>query len=67
MSGWLTHPCLNLNVLGGGRHVEDVFHPFGQVELASSVDVSVVLHRVICHSIEDLEFWDGRGYGVLLL
>lgn len=66
VSGWLTCPCLNLNVLGGWRHFEDVFHTCGQVELAWSVDVGVVLHRV-SHSIKDLDFWAERSYGILVL
>lgn len=55
----VTCPCLDLNVLGGWRHAEDVFHTFGQIELAWSVDVGVVLHRV-SHSIEGLGFRVGE-------
>lgn len=70
MAGWLfTCPCLDLNVLGGWRHAEDVFHTFGQIELAWSINVGVVLHRV-SHSIGALGFGvagEGGVYGVLVL
>lgn len=56
----VTCPCLNLNVLGGWGHAEDVIHTFGQIELAWSVDVGVVLHR-ISHSTEGLGFRVGEG------
>lgn len=63
--GWLvTCPCLDLNVLGGWRHAEDIFHTFWQIELAWSVDVGVVLHRV---SHSGRERGGGLVYGVLVL
>lgn len=68
MCVWLvTCPCLDLNVLGGWRHSEDVFHTFRQIEFAWSVNIGVILQRV-SHSIEDLGFRVRRGvYGILVL